>query len=201
VVDSGFQAGSLGGDGMAHTHAMSWPHARGAGRWGHWAPQILIGAIVASVVMVIRPLPPSSPAALAAPVLLVGAVVATWVQMRRHDRTLCELCMAGMPLNPSADAQRLRRRLAVAHLGSVRRAVVAYLLVLVAFDLLLVVVPPGLLSYASYLWAGMQSTLIYLVLAHSTHRRLQPWCARCREEGGGSGADAPEPLPFDSRST
>jgi hypothetical protein len=151
--------------------------------------------------MVVRPLPPSSPAALAAPILLVAAVVATWVQMRRHDRTLCELCMAAMPLNPSADAQRLRRRLAVAHLGSERRAVVAYLLVLVAFDLLLVIVPPEALTYASYLWAAVQSTLIYLVLAHSAHRRLQPWCPGCRDGGGDSGIGAPDPLPIDSRST
>lgn len=185
---------------MANVHAMSWAHGSGAGRWGHWAPQILIGAILASVVMVIRPLPPASPVALASPVLLVGLVLATWVQMRRHDRTLCELCMASMSLNPSADAQRLRRRLAVAHLGTARRAVVTYLLVLVAFDLVLVVVPPDLLRPASYLWAAMQSTLIYLVLAHSTHRRLQPWCSRCREGGGGDGADVPDPLPIDSRS-
>ena len=75
-----------------------------------------------------------------------------------------------------------------------------YLLVLVAFDFLLVIVPPELLRPASYLWAAVQSTLIYLVLAHSTHRRLQPWCSRCREDGGGSGADVPDPLPIDSRS-
>jgi hypothetical protein len=186
---------------MADTHAMDWAYRPSAGRWGHWAPQILIAAILTSVVMVIRPLPPSSPLALASPALLVAAVVATWVQMRRHDRSLCELCMAAMPLNASATAHRYRRRLAVAHLGSERRAVLAYLGFLVAFDLLLVLVPPDLVRPASYLWAAMQSTLIYLVLAHSTHRRLQPWCATCRaDDGGGSPVGAPDPRPSGSRS-
>ena len=185
---------------MAHTHALSWTNGPSAGRWGHWAPRILIGAILASVVMVLRPLPPTNPVALAAPVLLVAAVVGTWMQMRKHDRTLCELCMAGMSLNPSSDAQRLRRRLTVAHLATERRAVVAYLLLLVAFDLLLVVVPADLLKPATYLWAGMQLTLIYLVLSHSTHRKLQPWCVHCSDEGGGPGIDAPEPQPSGSSS-
>jgi hypothetical protein len=184
---------------MAHIHAASWSDGQSAGRWGHWAPRILVVAIATSVVLVVRPLPYDSPLAVLSPVVLVAAVLATWVQMRRHDRSLCELCMAAMPLNPSADAQRFRRRLALAHLGTARRALIAYVLVIVAFDLLLVLAPAELLSLASYAWAGVQSTLIYLVLSHATHRRLQPWCPRCGEEGGGSGADTPDPLPVDSR--
>ena len=184
---------------MAHSHAASWAGGQSAGRWGHWAPQILVVAIVTSVVLVVRPLPYDNPAAVLAPFLLIAGVLATWVQLRRHDRSLCELCMAAMPLNPSADAQRFRRRLAMAHLGTVRRALMAYVLVIVTFDLLLVLVPASLLPVASYAWAGVQSTLIYLVLAHSTHRRLQPWCPRCGDEGGGDGMEAPDPVPVDSQ--
>lgn len=172
----------------------------GAGRWGHWAPQILIAAVVTTVGLTLVPLPPSNPVAAVTPILMVAMVLATWVQMRRHDRALCELCVAAMPLNPSEAARTYERRLALAHLGSNRRVLVGYLAVLLGADLSVAVVPAAWLDAAVVVWVCVQSTLIYLVLSHVTHRRLQPWCTRCGG-GGGGGVGAPDPLPVDSHPT
>ncbi|MCY7395068.1 MAG: hypothetical protein LH468_02765 [Nocardioides sp.] len=182
---------------MAHTHAAAW--GPGSGRWGHWAPQILIVAIGMTIVLGVAPMPPGNVLTPLSPVLLLAVVIATWVQMRRHDRSLCEYCVAAMPLNPSASAQRYARRLALVHQGSNRGAVAAYLAVLLAANLALAVAPAALVRPALCLWVLAQSSLVYLVLSHVTHRRLQPWCARCG--GGGEGRDdidSPGPLPVDS---
>jgi len=42
-------------------------------------------------------------------------------------------------------------------------------------------------------WALVQSTMIYLILAHASHRKLQPWCPWC--SGGGGGTDQLDPDP------
>ena len=168
-------------------------------RWGHWGSQVLIAAIVVAIAIVVRPLPYGSPAATLAPVLLVLVVVTSWLSMRQHDRRLCEDCARSMPLNPAQDAVRFRRRLMLAHLAGNRRVVVGYLLVLVASNLAL---EPAWVSSAvgRPLWAAVQSTMIYLMLAHGTHRRLQPWCPQCGGGGGdGRDADAPDPMPTSSR--
>ena len=48
-----------------------------------------------------------------------------------------------------------------------------------------------------YAWATAQATLLYLLFAYVTHRRLQPWCPRCRH--GGSDLIAPtRPNPVSS---
>jgi len=145
---------------------------------------VLIGAIVASIVLVLRPLP-ARPEYLLAPFLVIALVLGSWLAMRQHDGKLCERCMASMPLNPSEEAARRRMRFTVTHMGSDRRALAAYLLVLVLSNLLLML-PVGIArTVGEYSWAIVQTTLIYLVLCHTTHRRLQPWCPEC--EGGGPG--------------
>ena len=71
----------------------------------------------------------------------------------------------------------------------------SYLVALVASNYLLVGFAGRLEMPGRYLWAICQCTMIYLVLAYSTHRRLQPWCPFCRGGGDEQGADAPEPTP------
>lgn len=176
---------------------LSLPRPR-ATNWGHWGAQVLIGSVLASIAMVLKPLPYDSPLAVIAPVSVFLLVIASWVLMRRHDRQLCENCMASMPLDAAAQATRYRRRFTVTHLGSDRRIVVAYLLVLIGSNFLLLgsMLPQPL---GQYLWALIQSTMIYLVLSYSTHRKLQPWCARCSGGGGeNEQVDAPEPAPSGS---
>lgn len=195
---------------MAYPHAASWGSggprrsigpSRSSGRWGHHAPQILIGAVLATVLLAAVPAPATSPMAALAPALLLGVVLATWVHLRRHDRGLCEHCVRSMPLNPSEVAQRHRHRLVVAHLGARRRVAVAYVVVLLGSDVALVAVPTGALPVAMTLWALVQSTMVYLVLSHVTHRRLQPWCPQCTGGGGREQHDDHrDPEPSGSRS-
>jgi hypothetical protein len=161
----------------------------GATRWGHLSPHALIGAIMACIVLVLRPLPPGSVASLVAPAGLVGCVLLSWVAMRQHDSRLCEHCVAAMPINPTEAASRYRSRLAVAHLGSDRKAVAAYLLVLVGSSVFLLGGSPTLSLVGPYLWSAVQATMIYLVLCHTTHRRLQPWCPQCRGDDGDHASD------------
>ncbi len=186
---------------MAYYEAAGTAFGPSASRWGHWSPHLLVGAIVTSIALGLRPLP-ATPVALLAPVLVVGIVLASWVAMRKHDRSLCERCMAAMPLNPSETAARCRRRFVVVHLGSDQRALAAYMLVLVASNLFLLIPGPGLVqTLGGYAWASVQVTLIYLVVCYTTHRRLQPWCPEC--EGGGPGDDErmsnPAPSGFSHR--
>lgn len=178
--------------------SLPWP-IRAANRWGHWGAQVLIGANLAAIALVLKPLPYDNPIAVIAPIALFLLVVASWLLMRQHDRRLCENCMSSMPLNASEVAARYRRRFAVAHLASDPRVVVAYLVVLIVSNpsLLGSDLLPGTL--AQYVWATIQSTIIYLVLSYSTHRKLQPWCPRCNGGGGdGDDVDAPDPVPSGS---
>jgi len=169
---------------------MSVPFPRRAAvRWGHWGAQLLIAAIVAAIALRLRPPPPGSPAALMLPLAILAFVLVSWLMMRQHDRRLCERCIAGMPLDAAARAARYRIRFDIAHLGSNRPLVLAYLALLIGVNFI-----PG--SIGAVIWTLTQTTMIYLVLAYSTHRRLQPWCPHCR--GGGGHDDevvTPDPLP------
>lgn len=167
---------------------------RVAERWGHFGAELLAVAIAGVILLGLHPL--AGAAAMTVPLALFAFVVATWVMMRRHDRRLCEQCMASLPLNPSEQAARHVRRLWVTHAGSQPRLVVPYLAALVGVNFV-----PGPLG--RLLWALLQASMIYLILAYSTHRRLQPWCPWCRG-GGGGGEDeddpvSPDPVPGDRR--
>jgi hypothetical protein len=115
-----------------------------------------------------------------ATVLLLGFVVMTWLCMRQHDRQLCERCAASMPLNAAEHAARYRRRFRLAHAGSNPRVLVPYLAVLIGSNFLMS--PAGRIA-----WAVVQASMVYLILSHTSHRRLQPWCPQCA--GGGPGKD------------
>lgn len=169
--------------------AQPWS-ARILARWGHHGARVLILVIAAAIALRVYPPPASSPLTLLLPIALVALVLGSWVLMRKHDRGLCEHCLASMPLDASATAARYRLRFQVCHLASNKPVVLGYLAVLISSNFL-----PGTLGLIG--WAVMQSTMIYLVLSYATHRRLQPWCPWCRGGGGGQGedSDSPEPVP------
>ena len=161
-------------------------------RIGHHGAQVLIGSIVALIAVVVFPLPSDNPAALGVPLLLFAVVLMAWALMRRHDRSMCELCLRTMPLDAAAAAQRKQRRLAVVHLGENRRVVAAYMVVLLGSNGLLFLQS----TPARLVWAVVQFSMVYLLLAQSTHRTLQPWCPWCSDGGGGDDVvDTPEPSP------
>lgn len=163
------------------------------GWWGHCAPQSLMVAIFAVILLKLRPV--EDPFLnLTVAVSLMAFILSTWLVMRRHDRGLCEHCMASMPLNPSAMAVRYKRRFWLTHTGSEMRFVIPYLVVLIGLGF--ATTPIGVIA-----WTIAQTTMIYAILAYATHRRLQPWCPWCREGGGGADEEAvtPDPVPSDHR--
>lgn len=182
--------GNVMGD-MGGFAAQPWG-GRLAGRWGHYGPQMLSASIVGVIMIGLRP--PPGAFALTVPVALLVFVVASWLLMRQHDRRLCEQCVLSMPLNPSEQAVRYKRRFWLAHSGAQPRLVIPYLVVLIGSNF-----ATGTIGRIG--WALVQSTMIYLILSYSTHRRLQPWCPWCRGDGrGGEDEDvAPPPPPVDRR--
>jgi hypothetical protein len=189
------------GEGDAMTGDTGMPDRHGAAdhawrahltqRWGHFGPVLLCGSIGAVILLGLHPL--SGPLALTVPLAVVLFVLASWLLMRQHDRRLCELCAASLPLNPGEQAARYQRRFWVAHAGSQPRYLIPYLAVLLGSNF--AATTAGRIG-----WAIVQASMIYLIAAYSTHRRLQPWCPWCRGDGGGEHEDtAPGPLPDDRR--
>ena len=170
------------------TNSFSFSYAAGgmSERWGHYAPQLLISAIGGSIVLGWRSAAPTALSVFGSTALLVF-VILTWLLMRQHDRRLCEQCARSIPLNASEQAARYRRRFALTHAGTDLRLVALYLLVLLGSNMLLMV------PHGRWAWAAIQTSMIYLILAYSTHRRLQPWCPWCSDGGGGSEVDDSTP--------
>jgi hypothetical protein len=176
------------------THDLSIPRdGRLVERLGHFSPEILIAAIFGVIIVGLHPL--AGPLMLTVPVALLAVVLGSWLLMRRHDRQLCEFCVASMPLNPSQRAQHFRTRFWLCHVGAERRFLIPYVIVLIGSNFV-----PG--TVGRVFWALVQTSMAYLILSHSTHRRLQPWCPWCSAGGGGSAHEdpvAPEPSPEDHR--
>ena len=169
------------------------PRRRGRAmeRIGHYASEMLIVSIFGAIILGLYPAPGIF--GLTVPIALFGFVILSWLLMRQHDRRLCEACMSSMPLNPAELAARYKYRFLLAHAGGKPRFFVPYLIVLIGSSFEMDVI-------GRYAWAAIQLTMIYLILAQATHRRLQPWCPQC--QGGGGGEDVPETppvLPHDDR--
>jgi len=148
-------------------------------------------AIAGVILIGLHPLPGLF--TLTVPLALIVVVLTSWLAMRRHDRRLCEQCMAAMPLNPSAEAARYRRRFWLAHSLSEPRYLVPYLVVLIGSNF-------ATSTVGRIAWAIIQSSMLYLIAAQVTHRRLQPWCPWCSDGGGGEHVEETPPvLPHDDR--
>jgi len=147
-------------------------------RWGHHAAQILMFTIAGAIVLGAQPIGRTASGQVLS-MTLACFVLATWLAMRQHDRRLCEWCVQDLPLDVEGAANQARYRFRLAHLGNNPGFVVPYLSILIATNFL-----PG--QTGRLVWAIAQSTMIYLVMASDSHRKLQPWCPICREGGGGS---------------
>ena len=85
-----------------------------ASRWGHAGPSIIVGMLGTMALLAVVPVqyPPAgrrrSSRSPSSSLLLV-----TFVEMRKHDRGLCERCAADFPLNPAEAAETYSRRLAI----------------------------------------------------------------------------------------
>jgi hypothetical protein len=158
---------------------------------GHHAVDLLVAAVVMVVVIQLVPMAPGT--MLFVSVALFAFVLLCWLLMREHDRRLCERCVLAMPLDPAGQARRYQRRFWTAHTGSEPRFLVPYVVVLVSSNFAVSTV--GRIG-----WALLQLSMAYLILSQSTHRKLQPWCPWCRDEGGGEDVDeTPPATPHDDR--
>lgn len=175
---------------MGRYGELSWSE-RVLDRLGHHAAEVLILAVAAAIVLGLHPLPGAL--SFTAPLAVVGVVVLAWVAMRRHDRRLCEACMAAMPLNPSEQATRYRKRFWTAHNASDPKFLIPYFAVLIGSNFAATTV--GRLG-----WALVQSSMLWLLVSYASHRKLQPWCPWCSDDGGGEHVeDTPPVLPHDDR--
>jgi hypothetical protein len=154
--------------------------------------------VAAIVAFGLNPMDVTTPAALAVPIVILVFALLSWRAMRQHDRRLCEICMISMPLNMAEVAARYRLRFAVVHAVVIKSIVISYLVVLIGSDLVLL---HGTLM-ERVVWAAIQSTMVYLVLAYSSHRRFQPWCPQCHGGDGERDRSADRgPAPIDSHSS
>jgi hypothetical protein len=161
--------------------------------WGHVAPEVLCASIVGAILLGLRP--PQGVLMLTLPIALMAVVLMSWLLMRRHDRRLCEQCMAAMPLNAAEQAGKYKRRFWMAHTGAERRFLIPYLAVLLGSNFF-----PG--TWGRIAWAIIQTSMIYLIMSHVAHRRFQPWCPWCSSGGGGTEREddvTPPPLPDNDR--
>lgn len=173
-----------------HAHGLPDQH-RALARIGHHATTLLIASIIG--VVLVGLVPPPGLLAVTVPIALFAFVVATFLLMRQHDRSLCEQCMLSMPLDAAAKATRMQRRFWMSHTGAEPRFLVPYLAVLIGSNFATTTLGRGL-------WAVMQLSMIYLLLSNATHRKLQPWCPWCSDGGGGEEVDETPPvLPHDDR--
>ena len=180
----------------SETHNTPWfgPVAR---RWGHYGSVGLVLSVAAILALGLNPPGASGGSALVAPVAILTFALLSWSAMRQHDRRLCEICATSMPLNMIEVAARYRMRFSVVHAAAVKPFVVSYLAVLIGSDVVLL---RGTMI-ERLVWAGIQSTMVYLVLAYASHRKYQPWCPQCRGgHGEGDRSDDHGPAPLDIRS-
>ena len=171
-----------------------------ATRWGHHGPAIFVSVIGAMAVLAVQPVAYPPGGKLLVSFAFIAILITTWLEMRKHDRALCERCVADFPLNPAEAAVTYRRRLAMVHLLADRRAATWYLVGMLVACLLPALAPDAFRVPALAVWLAALGSLAYLLVSGVSHRRLQPWCPQCGPQGGSDKVDTPEPTPLDSRS-
>lgn len=160
-----------------------------AGFFRHGRDLAMLGAYLFLSSASSAPWLPASVVGFAAPVAVAAGTFIV-LGIVRHDRALCGHCMAQMPLNPTAAAQRERPILKLAHLTRWNLAAMLALIIIGSF----------LLStwWESNLAVSLAMVpLIAVVFSADRHSRLQPWCPYCRRRGFDAGLSEEAPAPTD----
>lgn len=181
---------------MASIFGNEWAMPSRASWWGHHGPTVFVGIIGSMAALAILPVtyPPGGKPLVS--IAFVAAMLANYGEMKKHDRGLCERCVADFPLNPAKDAERYQRRLETVHLMAEKRAATYYLAFILIACLLPVFVHGALRVPVMGLWLLSLASLVYIVQSGQVHRRLQPWCPQCGHQGGQDHVDTPEPVPM-----
>lgn len=164
-------------------------------RHRHYGTNIIIAYLL--IAMVVFPLPLPDPiyfvlVGILALLLVVGQSASLW----HSYGDLCEKCISTMPLNPQAKAERQKRFLQTFHrmYGSPRRTMVtsAIQAALAVGTLASAFLAPDVVT--SVLLEVMLLDLLVVHVTGNSHRKYQPWCPWCRDDGGhGDVASAPGP--------
>lgn len=211
----------------ATASAAGYPRRRGEvlpliGHHAWWVLMILnVGFYAAAVVFIImnngEPIDfdrPTSPTWFLSPILWIWTAIVVfniWLSRRRrkHDRDLCEHCIALTPLDPEQAVTEHRRTLLINHWfldgnhpeETRKRAVTALIILSVlnigaiaGFFLAAWLPIPLAVQLMSLSWLALSAGLVF-PYADEIHRRLYPWCPFCGDDDGWDDGGIPEPSP------
>jgi len=129
---------------------------------------------------------------------LLPAATVSMVASVMHSRKLCERCIAEIPANPAAAAERLRPWMLIGHATSGSRLAILLIIAWIwsSFALRAYVGEQTTAGRALFLLT-FAAPMAALLVGNMLHARLQPWCPRCRRGGGGGGRgpSAPDRSP------
>ncbi|MGZ8745274.1 MAG: hypothetical protein ACXWXO_20355, partial [Nocardioides sp.] len=140
-------------------------------RWGHSGPTIFVAIIATMAALAVLPVHYPSGGKPLVSLTFIVLMLVTFVEMRKHDRGLCEQCAADFPLNPARDAETYSRRLATVHVMADKRVARWYLVAILVACLLPIFAPPVLRLPALGLWLTSLASLVYIVQSGVMHRR------------------------------
>ncbi len=161
---------------------------------GHYCYQIFVVVYLATFITSI-PSPSTKPSlgwhftwGTLASVLINAAYIGLIMSsVFRHDTGLCERCIADMPLDGPARAEKYRRSLGTYHS-------IPHLILLIAVLILFFASPwLGLLRLPAI--AAFMVVNIHTCVLAVRHRRLEPWCPWCHWGHGGDEEFVPDPDP------
>ena len=152
---------------------------------GHNAWRLQFGVFVAWTVSLFLPVGPKLVVLAVSIPVFIGLSVVEF----RHDRMLCDACIADWPLDPQAEVDRRRRWLHMDHrwTDAPKLRIILLCAALTFCSLVLAAVlfltdqawPTRVYSAALYLFFGLAA------YARHVHKRLQPWCPWCHRDDGG----------------
>ncbi|MEY9840677.1 hypothetical protein [Streptacidiphilus sp. EB103A] len=119
--------------------------------------------------------------------LLVIAYVLLMV-FGHHTDSLCVLCAVRLPDNGSAQAERRGTWLRTTHRTRIAAPIGVGALWVLSWVFAATTAGHLLLALAGLL-------LVAVLVLNRVHGRLQPWCPWCRDEGGNTHIQTPEPAP------
>lgn len=169
-------------------------------RWGHAGPTIFVSILGTMAAFALLPVPYPEGGKPLVSLTFIVLMLVTLIEMRKHDRGLCERCVADFPLNPAQEAETYSKRLETVHLMAEKRIARWYLVAILTACLLPVFAPAPLKIPALMIWLASLASLVYIVRSGQTHRRLQPWCPQCGPQGGTDQVETPDLTPLDSMS-
>lgn len=130
-------------------------------------------------------------------IIITAAGIATSLGVARgtiaHNKNLCEPCLADMPLDGPAMAEKKARELRIFHSLYDDRRMSVVLALPSVLGLGVWKIKSRKLSSAAYLALAMPD--IYLAHIRRTHFKLEPWCPQCHpHDKDDDREDVPDPV-------